>query len=69
MARRNTLVFIIILALFAFALFVVFPIRGEILAGRGYGWVWICRVAFISSIKADLSAVEAGQRHQSLKGQ
>lgn len=68
MARRNTLVLIIILALFAFALWALLPIEGERFGRQGIRLGLDLRGGIHMVYKADLSSVEPGKETEAIDG-
>jgi len=68
MARRNTLVLAIILALFAFCLWVLLPIEGERFGRQGIRLGLDLKGGLHMVYKADMSAVEKGQETSVIEG-
>ena len=68
MTRRNTLVLIIILALFAFALWALLPIEGERFGRQGIRLGLDLRGGIHMVYKADLSSVEPGKETEAIDG-
>jgi len=68
MARRNTLVLIIILVLFAFALWALLPIEGERFGRQGIRLGLDLRGGIHMVYKADLSSVEPGKETEAVDG-
>ena len=68
MARRNTLVFIIVLVLFALALWVLLPIEGERLGRQGMQMGLDLKGGVRLVYQADLSSVEPGQEDEVIDG-
>ncbi len=68
MVRRNTLVLIIILALFAFALWALLPIEGERFGRQGIRLGLDLRGGIHMVYKADLSSVEPGKETEAIDG-
>ena len=68
MARRNTLVLIIILALFAFALWALLPIEGERFGRQGMQMGLDLKGGVRLVYQADLSSVEPGDEAEAIDG-
>ena len=68
MAKRNTLVLIILLALFAFCLWVLLPIEGERFGRQGIRLGLDLKGGLHMVYKADMSAVEKGQETSVIEG-
>jgi preprotein translocase subunit SecD len=68
MAKRNTLILWIILALFAFCLWVLLPIEGERFGRQGIHLGLDLKGGLHMVYKADLSGVEAGQETSVIEG-
>lgn len=66
MARRNTLALIIILALFAFALWAILPIEGERFGRQGIRLGLDLQGGIHMVYKADLSSVEPGKETEAI---
>ncbi len=68
MPRRNTLVFIIVLIIFALALSIVLPINEGVLGKRGIRLGLDLQGGIHIVYKADLSSVESGERDDAVEG-
>lgn len=68
MPKRNTLVFIIILILFALALWVLFPVEGERFGRQGIQLGLDLKGGVRLVYQADLSAVKPGEEGQAIDG-
>jgi preprotein translocase subunit SecD len=68
MAKRNTLVFVILLAIFAFALWVILPPDGERFGRQGIRLGLDLKGGLHMVYKADMSQVEKGQETSVIEG-
>ncbi len=68
MPRKNTLVFIIVLVLFAFALWVLLPIEGERFGREGMQMGLDLKGGVRLVYQADLSSVEPGEEAEAIDG-
>jgi len=68
MTRKNSLVVIVILALFAFALWVILPIDSERFGREGIQLGLDLQGGVHMVYKADLSEVEAGKETEAING-